>query len=142
MNRNRAIIIIQIVYTIIYGLIYKIFWVENETCKLFFYCILINLSLSFTINLMFFAVIKLEMYESLAGYDKNKTYDKDILKNYVKRLAFCVSLIVFIVSIIPICAPLLSIINISGYFWITAYMFIVVICMLLTIVITASKNKI
>lgn len=142
MNKNKAIIITQIAYTIIYGLIYKIFWAENETCKLFFYCILINLSLSFIINLMFFAVIKLEMYESLAGYDKNKTYDKDILKNYVKRLAYYVSLIVFIVSIIPICAPLLSVINISGYFWITAYMFLVVICMLLTIVITASKNKI
>ena len=142
MNKNKAIIITQIAYTIIYGLICKIFWTENETCKLFFYCILINLSLSFVINLMFFAVIKLEMYESLAGYDKNKTYDKDILKNYVKRLAYYVSLIVFIVSIIPICAPLLSVINISGYFWITAYMFLVVICMLLTIVITASKNKI
>lgn len=142
MNRNRAIIIIQAVYTIIYGLIYKIFWAENETCKLFFYCILINLSLSFTVNLMFLAVIKLEMYESLAGYDKNKIYDKDVLKDYVKRLAFYVSLIVFIVSIIPICAPLLSLINISGYFWITAYMFLVVICMFLTIVITASKNKI
>ncbi|MDE6592811.1 MAG: hypothetical protein K2K57_07105, partial [Oscillospiraceae bacterium] len=83
----------------------------------------------------------MEMYESLAGYDKNKTYDKDIPKNYVKKLAFYVSLIVFIVSVIPICAPLLSKINISGYFWITAYMFLVVICMLLTIVITASKNK-
>ena len=142
MNRNRAIIIIQTVYTIIYGLIYKIFWAEHETCKLFFYCVLINLSLFFTINLMFWAVIKLEMYESLAGYDKNKTYDKDVLKDYVKRLAFYVSLIVFIVSIIPICAPLLSVINISGYFWITAYMFLVVICMFLTIVITASRNKI
>lgn len=142
MNRNRTIIILQTVYTIIYGLTYKIFWAENETCKLFFYCILINLSLTFTINLMFFAVIKLEMYESLAGYDKNKTYDKDILKDYVKRLAFYVSLIVFIVSIVPICAPLLSGINISGYFWITAYMFLVVICMFLTIVITASRNKI
>lgn len=142
MNRNRAIIIIQIAYTIIYGLIYKIFWAENGTCKLFFYCILINLSLVFTIYFMFLAVIKLEMYKSLAGYDKNKTYDKDVLKDYVKRLAFYVSLIVFIVSIIPICAPLLSRINISGYFWITAYMFLVVICMFLTIVITASKNKI
>ncbi|MDE6598675.1 MAG: hypothetical protein K2K34_01170, partial [Oscillospiraceae bacterium] len=68
--------------------------------------------------------------------------DKDVLKDYVKSLAFYVSLIVFIVSIIPICAPLLSLINISGYFWITAYMFLVVICMLLTIVITASRNKI
>ncbi|MDE7294350.1 MAG: hypothetical protein K2N72_07995 [Oscillospiraceae bacterium] len=141
MNRNKAIIIIQIVFTVIYGLLCKIPWAGNETCRLFFFCILINLSLTFTVNLIFFAVIKLEMYELLAGYDKSKAYDKDILKDHVKRLAFYVSLMAFIVSVIPVCAPLLSAINISGDFWITAYMFLVIICMLGAIIITDSWNK-
>ena len=81
------------------------------------------------------------MYELLAGYDKSDEYDKDILKDHVKRLAFYVSLMALIVSVIPICAPLLSAINISGDFWITAYMFLVIICMLGAISITDSWNK-
>ncbi len=141
MNRNRAIIIIQIIFTVIYGLLCKIPWAGNGTCRLFFFCILINLSLTFTFNLIFFTVIKSEMYELLAGYDKSKEYDKDILKAHVKRLAFNVSLTIFIVSVIPVCTPLLSAINISGDFWITAYMFLVIICTLFTIIITDSWNK-
>ena len=144
MKKIYIVTIIHIVYTIIYSIICKTIWLENETCQRFLMGVIISLSLAFATNFGFIAIIKMEMYEALAGYDKNKTYDKDVLKNYIIKLSFRVALVMFTISLIPIFAPLLSKINpyLSGDFWIIAYMFLVTMCLFLTIFITALKNKI
>jgi hypothetical protein len=80
------------------------------------------------------------MYELIAGYDKNKTYEKTALDNYLKKLSFRMSLVLFIFSLLSITAPLLSTFNIDKIIA-TVYINITFIAFLLTIIIAAEKNN-
>jgi hypothetical protein len=80
------------------------------------------------------------MYELIAGYDKNKNYEKTALDSYLKKLSFRMSLVLLIFSLLSITAPLLSQFNIDQMIA-TVYINITFVVFLLTIVVTAKKNK-
>jgi hypothetical protein len=80
------------------------------------------------------------MYELIAGYDKNKTYEKTTLDNYLKKLSFRMSLVLLIFSILSITTPLLSKFSMDEMIA-TIYANVTFIAFFLTIVVTAKKNS-
>lgn len=80
------------------------------------------------------------MYELIAGYDKNKTYKKDALNGYLKKLAFRMTLVLLICSLLSIAAPLLSAFGIDKIIA-NVYINITFIAFFITIVATAKKNN-
>jgi hypothetical protein len=80
------------------------------------------------------------MYELIAGYDKTKTYEKTTLDNYLKKLAFRMSLVLLIFSILSITTPFLSKLSMDEMIA-TIYANVTFIAFFLTIVVTAKKNS-
>ena len=138
---NWKLYIINAVYTIIYGMIHKNYFPDSKLWNSCFILIIVNFILMIIIDLTFLAIMKLEMYEWLAGYDKSKTYDKEVLDNFIKKLAFRVSLGILICSLIGIALPFASILNMDDILA-TAYANITFLVVFITILVTAKRNKI
>ncbi len=89
----------------------------------------------------FFIAVKYEMYELISGYDKNKNYDKKLLNHYLKKISFRISTSILICSLIALFSPILSQFGIDKTLAVV-YANLTFICVLLTILLTAKKNKI
>lgn len=138
---NLFIVIITVIYTILYGFLCKYFWISITLCQDCFIFLVINSLAAVVINTVFFIAVKYEIYELISGYDKNKNYDNKILKNYLKKLGFRISVCILICSLISLFAPLLSQYNIDKTLAVI-YANFTFVCVFLTILLTAKKNKI
>lgn len=138
---NLFMVIITFVYTIIYGFLCKSVWLNIQLCQDCFVFLVINLVAIVVVNIVFFIAVKYEMYELISGYDKNKNYDKKLLNHYLKKLSFRISTSILICSLIALFSPILSQFGIDKTLAVV-YANLTFICVLLTILLTAKKNKI
>lgn len=137
-----ALMIFQIVVTAVYGVLCAFCPAYTaDICGRCFRLLLVNLLCAGLVSSGCFAAAKLEAYDLIEGYDRNKVYDKNVLKMYFRKLSLNVQSVLLLCSLIAFAAPLLS-----GSDWAEDHVILYAeatwICMLTALTVTARRHKI
>lgn len=136
-----ALMILQTAVTAVYGACCACIWADMGICRRCFWLLLVNLLCAGLVSIGCFAAARLEAYELIEGYDRNKVNGENVLKMYFRKLAVNVQAVLLLCSLAAFAAPLLS-----GGDWEEDYVVLYAqatgIFLLLTVAVTAKRNKI